>query len=317
MKGKRFTEEQIIRVLKEAESGLKVTDLCRRQGISEATYYRWKSKYGGLEVSEAKRLRVLDEEIRREAFFPHLSELVGQDWLKTGCANLHHAIQQKMGTNSLRSMLEPEEHTHPLIRLWYKDVLERELPSDWTGRDDLTFSLRRLLGLLMLEQMIKGLRPTWTSDVETDVVHKLRAADQFESTLYELRVAYCLRESGYDVNIQAPKGIERADIAGQWSDTSVRIECKRIGLKAPRNMERVNRLGDLGTAIAASLGRWGRCVLLKLNIDGDADFEEIRQAVTNLEEIPADYHGTLGQDWWIRMTTYDGEEQIRADLDGY
>ena len=65
MKGKRFTEEQIIRVLKEAENGLKVSDLCRRQGISEATYYRWKSKYGGMEVSEAKRLRALEEENRR------------------------------------------------------------------------------------------------------------------------------------------------------------------------------------------------------------------------------------------------------------
>ena len=65
MKGKRFTEEQIIRVLKEAGSGLKVSDLCRQQGISEATYYRWKSKYGGMEVSEAKRLRALEEENRR------------------------------------------------------------------------------------------------------------------------------------------------------------------------------------------------------------------------------------------------------------
>ncbi len=65
MKGKRFTEEQIIRVLKEAESGLQASDLCRQQGISEATYYRWKSKYGGLEVSEAKRLRALEEEDRR------------------------------------------------------------------------------------------------------------------------------------------------------------------------------------------------------------------------------------------------------------
>ena len=65
MKGKRFTEEQIIRVLKEAESGLQVSHLCRQHGISEATYYRWKSKYGGLEVSEAKRLRALEEENRR------------------------------------------------------------------------------------------------------------------------------------------------------------------------------------------------------------------------------------------------------------
>ena len=65
MKGKRFTEEQIIRVLKEAEGGARVTGLCRQQGISEATHYRWKSKYGGLEVSEAKRLRALEEENRR------------------------------------------------------------------------------------------------------------------------------------------------------------------------------------------------------------------------------------------------------------
>ena len=65
MKGKRFSEEQIIGILKEAEGGLKVADLCRHHGISEGTYYRWKSKYGGLEVSEAKRLRALEDENRR------------------------------------------------------------------------------------------------------------------------------------------------------------------------------------------------------------------------------------------------------------
>ena len=62
MKRKRFSEEQIIGVLKEHNSGVKTADLCRKHGISEATFYNWKSKYGGLEVSEAKRLRVLESE---------------------------------------------------------------------------------------------------------------------------------------------------------------------------------------------------------------------------------------------------------------
>ena len=62
MKRKRFTEEQIIGVLKEAEAGVKTADLARRHGISEATIYNWKSKYGGLEVSEARRLKALESE---------------------------------------------------------------------------------------------------------------------------------------------------------------------------------------------------------------------------------------------------------------
>ena len=65
MKRKRFTEEQIISVLKEAESGLSVEDLTRKHGISNGTYYRWKSKYGGMDVSEAKRLKQLEDENRR------------------------------------------------------------------------------------------------------------------------------------------------------------------------------------------------------------------------------------------------------------
>jgi putative transposase len=62
MKKKRFTEEQIIAVLREHESGAKAGDLARKHGISEATLYNWKAKFGGMEVSDAKRLRSLEDE---------------------------------------------------------------------------------------------------------------------------------------------------------------------------------------------------------------------------------------------------------------
>ena len=65
MKRKRFTEEQIIGVLKENEAGAEVEDLCRRHGISSATFYNWRKKYGGLEVNEARRLRDLETENAR------------------------------------------------------------------------------------------------------------------------------------------------------------------------------------------------------------------------------------------------------------
>lgn len=62
MKRKRFTEEQIIKALKQHESGMRVADICRELGVVEQTFYRWKSKFGGMDVSEAKRLRALEEE---------------------------------------------------------------------------------------------------------------------------------------------------------------------------------------------------------------------------------------------------------------
>jgi putative transposase len=65
MRRSRFSEEQIIGILREQEAGMTVADVCRKHGISDATFYTWKAKYGGLEVSEARRLKALEDENRR------------------------------------------------------------------------------------------------------------------------------------------------------------------------------------------------------------------------------------------------------------
>ena len=62
MKRSRFNEEQIIAILREQEAGMKTADLCRKHGVSTATFYQWKAKYGGLDVSEARRLKMLTDE---------------------------------------------------------------------------------------------------------------------------------------------------------------------------------------------------------------------------------------------------------------
>ena len=65
MKKTRYTEEQIVGILKEVEAGITVSEICRKYGISDATYYNWKAKYGGMTTSDVKRLRQLEDENRR------------------------------------------------------------------------------------------------------------------------------------------------------------------------------------------------------------------------------------------------------------
>lgn len=88
MKRKRFKEEQIIAILKEAEAGAKVLDLCRKHGISDATFYNWKAKYAGMTVAELRRLRELETEntklkriVADQALdISALKDLLGRKW---------------------------------------------------------------------------------------------------------------------------------------------------------------------------------------------------------------------------------------------
>ncbi len=88
MKAKRYTEEQIIGVLREAEAGAKTKDLCRKYGISEPTFYNWKAKYGGMTVSDARRLKELEAENSKlkkllaesELDKSALKDLLGRKW---------------------------------------------------------------------------------------------------------------------------------------------------------------------------------------------------------------------------------------------
>jgi len=75
LKARQYTEEQIINVLKEGEAGAKVADLCRKYGMSDATYYNWKAKYSGMTASDLKRLKSLEHENRR------LKQIVGEQAL--------------------------------------------------------------------------------------------------------------------------------------------------------------------------------------------------------------------------------------------
>ena len=87
MKQKRYTEAQIIKILKEAESGVPVAELCRKHGMSDASFYTWRRKYGGLDISEAKRLKQLEEENRK------LKKLLADTLLEK--AALEDVVQKK------------------------------------------------------------------------------------------------------------------------------------------------------------------------------------------------------------------------------
>jgi len=115
MKGSRFSEEQIIGVLREHEAGAKTEEVCRRHGISSATFYKWKAKYGGLDVSEARRLKSLEDENRR------LKKLLAEAMLPGFYSAAFHSAKPVRGTSS-----SGWDSTSPAQTGWYTEAFPCE-----------------------------------------------------------------------------------------------------------------------------------------------------------------------------------------------
>ncbi|HKD67410.1 MAG TPA: IS3 family transposase [Candidatus Binataceae bacterium] len=126
MKGSRFSEEQIIGVLREHEAGAKTEEVCRRHGISSATFYKWKSKYGGLEVSDAKRLKALEDENRR------LKRLLADSMLDNA------ALKDLLGKNGLR----PAARRTAVVKMMERHGLSQRRAYELVGLDRSTLRYR-------------------------------------------------------------------------------------------------------------------------------------------------------------------------------
>ena len=174
--------------------------------------------------------------------FPNIEEFFGVDWLETGCARLDREIARMVETGLLDTAVEAR--THAIHKLWYTRILGKPLPSGIVIKGDyaIEHGLRQAHRMLVVEQLLAKLRPTWEAEIADSVRSKITNPPEFESTLYELLVVLNFRETGYDVNIRLPESKEAADIGGTISGLSVHIECKRATFRAKPHASRLSEV---------------------------------------------------------------------------
>lgn len=172
MKKSRFTEEQIVGILKQGEAGLVTSDLCRQHGISNATFYNWKAKYGGLEISEAQRLKQLEEENRK------LKRIVADQAIDTGNAEgsgLKKMVEPQALRTAVAFFREQHEaserracrlvgigrstHHYQQIRNGKREALRERIRE--LARERQRFGYRRLTALLRREGWVVNAKCVW------------------------------------------------------------------------------------------------------------------------------------------------------------
>ncbi|MBI4298777.1 MAG: hypothetical protein HY666_03360 [Chloroflexi bacterium] len=254
--------------------------------------------------------------------FRNVEEFLGLEWLGEGCNKIDREITRQFESGVLDHTVE--DSNHAVHKLWYNHILGKALPSDLliTGAYKTEHVLRQAHRLLVLEQLISKLRPTWDTSIADYVRSKLRNAPEFESTLFELLVLSNFREAGHDCHFRLPIEKPRIDIEGTIMRTLTHIECKRVTFRARPHISRLTELDSLAGDILGKIRKFDHSVAISIEFHdraGPAEIDTVRSLFKEMGALPSWLHRTYYPGPWTVMirSVKNGATQLTGDFDLY